>query len=226
MSTDDAPKGAILQRDKETYAIVPRVPCGLLTKEKLRNIANVVEKYDIPIIKLTSGHRIALVGMKADVIEDIYADLDMEPGQATELCLHYVQACPGTEVCKFGIQDSLGFGVRLENLLTGRELPAKLKVGVSGCPFSCAEGLVRDIGVMGKKKGWTVSFGGNSGRQARIGDILAEEISPDEVIALVQRCLDYYCQHARKRERTARFIERIGLETFKAAVLEQPTAKE
>ena len=226
MSTDDAPKGAILQRDKETYAIVPRVPCGLLTKEKLRNIANVVEKYDIPIIKLTSGHRIALVGMKADVIEDIYADLDMEPGQATELCLHYVQACPGTEVCKFGIQDSLGFGVRLENLLTGRELPAKLKVGVSGCPFSCAEGLVRDIGVTGKKKGWTVSFGGNSGRQARIGDVLAEEISPDEVIALVQRCLDYYCQHARKRERTARFIERIGLETFKAAVLEQPTAKE
>ncbi|RPH41165.1 MAG: NAD(P)/FAD-dependent oxidoreductase [Desulfobulbaceae bacterium] len=226
MSTDDAPKGAILQRDKETYAIVPRVPCGLLTKEKLRKIANVVEKYDIPIIKLTSGHRIALVGMKADVIEDIYADLDMEPGQATELCLHYVQACPGTEVCKFGIQDSLGFGVRLENLLTGRELPAKLKVGVSGCPFSCAEGLVRDIGVTGKKKGWTVSFGGNSGRQARIGDVLAEEISPDEVIALVQRCLDYYCQHARKRERTARFIERIGLETFKAAVLEQPTAKD
>ena len=226
MSTDDAPKGAILQRDKETYGIVPRVPCGLLTKEKLRKIANVVEKYDIPIIKLTSGHRIALVGMKADVIEDIYADLDMEPGQATELCLHYVQACPGTEVCKFGIQDSLGFGVRLENLLTGRELPAKLKVGVSGCPFSCAEGLVRDIGVTGKKKGWTVSFGGNSGRQARIGDVLAEEISPDEVIALVQRCLDYYCQHARKRERTARFIERIGLETFKAAVLEQPTAKD
>ena len=226
MSTDDAPKGAILQRDKETYDIVPRVPCGLLTKEKLRKIANVVEKYDIPIIKLTSGHRIALVGMKADVIEDIYADLDMEPGQATELCLHYVQACPGTEVCKFGIQDSLGFGVRLENLLTGRELPAKLKVGVSGCPFSCAEGLVRDIGVTGKKKGWTVSFGGNSGRQARIGDVLAEEISPDEVIALVQRCLDYYCQHARKRERTARFIERIGLETFKAAVLEQPTAKD
>lgn len=226
MSTDDAPKGAILQRDKETYAIVPRVPCGLLTKEKLRNIANVVEKYDIPIIKLTSGHRIALVGMKADVIEDIYADLDMEPGQATELCLHYVQACPGTEVCKFGIQDSLGFGVRLENLLTGRELPAKLKVGVSGCPFSCAEGLVRDIGVMGKKKGWTVSFGGNSGRQARIGDVLAEEISPDEVIDLVQRCLDYYCQHARKRERTARFIERIGLETFKSAVLGQPAARQ
>ena len=225
MSTDDAPKGAILQRDKETYAIVPRVPCGLLTKEKLRNIANVVEKYDIPIIKLTSGHRIALVGMKADVIEDIYADLDMEPGQATELCLHYVQACPGTEVCKFGIQDSLGFGVAIEKLFAGRELPAKLKVGVSGCPFSCAEGLVRDIGVMGKKKGWTLSFGGNSGRHARIGDVIAEEVSEAEIILVIQRCLDYYCKHGKKRERSAGFIERIGIEAFREAVLSPPGAE-
>ena len=219
MSTEEAPKGAILQRDKQTYAIVPRVPCGLLTKEKLRNLATVVEKYDIPIVKLTSGHRIALVGMKADTINDIYADLGMDPGKATELCLHYVQACPGTEVCKFGIQDSLGFGIKLEGLLAGREMPAKLKVGVSGCPFSCAEGMVRDIGIMGKKKGWNVSFGGNSGQRARVGDILAEEISPEEVVTLINRCLDYYAEHGKKKERTARFIERIGIETFKEAVL-------
>lgn len=223
--TDNAPpKGAILQRDKQTYAIVPRIPCGLLTREKLKNIAEVVEKYDIPLVKMTSGHRIALVGMKEDKIDDIYADLDMEPGKATELCLHYVQACPGTEVCKYGIQDSLPFGLRLEKLLAGRDLPAKLKVGVSGCPFSCAEGLVRDIGVMGKKKGWTVSFGGNSGRQARIGDIIAEEISTEEVVALIDRCLNFYCQHAKKRERTARFIERIGIEAFKEAVLSPITS--
>jgi len=225
MSTEEAPKGAILQRDKQTYAIVPRVPCGLLTKEKLRNLASVVEKYDIPIVKLTSGHRIALVGMKIDQINDIYNDLGMDPGKATELCLHYVQACPGTEVCKFGIQDSLGFGIRLEALLAGRDMPAKLKVGVSGCPFSCAEGLVRDIGIMGKKKGWTVSFGGNSGQRARVGDILAEEISPDEVIALIERCLDYYAEHGKKKERTARFIERIGIETFKEAVLSRPLSE-
>ncbi len=224
MTEKAPPKGAILQRDKETYAIVPRIPCGLLTREKLKNISMVVEKYDIPLVKMTSGHRLAFIGMKEDAINDIYADLAMEPGQATELCLHYVQACPGTEVCKFGVQDSLHFGMELEKLLAGRELPAKLKIGVSGCPFSCAEGLVRDIGVMGRKKGWTLSFAGNSGRQARIGDILAEEIPADEIIRLIQRCLDYYCQNARKRERTARFIERIGLETFKEAVL-APTAQ-
>lgn len=225
MSTEEAPKGAILQRDKQTYAIVPRVPCGLLTKDKLRNLATVVEKYDIPIVKLTSGHRIALVGMKADAINDIYADLGMDPGKATELCLHYVQACPGTEVCKFGIQDSLGFGIRLEAMLAGRDMPAKLKVGVSGCPFSCAEGLVRDIGIMGKKKGWTVSFGGNSGQRARVGDILAEEISPEEVITLINRCLDYYAEHGKKKERTARFIERVGIDTFKEAVLSRPLSE-
>ncbi len=225
MPIDEAPKGAILQRDKETYAIVPRVPCGLLSRKQLKNISHVVEKYDIPIVKLTSGHRIALVGMKADKINDIYADLDMEPGQATELCLHYVQACPGTEVCKFGIQDSLGFGVVLEKSFAGRELPAKLKVGVSGCPFSCAEGLVRDIGVMGKKKGWTLSFGGNSGRNARIGDVIAEEVSEAEIVELIRRCLDYYCLHAKKKERTARFIERIGIETFREAVLSSSAAE-
>lgn len=225
MSNEEAPKGAILQRDKQTYAIVPRVPCGLLTKEKLRNLATVVEKYDIPIVKLTSGHRIALVGMKAETINDIYADLGMDPGKATELCLHYVQACPGTEVCKFGIQDSLGFGIKLEGLLAGREMPAKLKVGVSGCPFSCAEGLVRDIGIMGKKKGWNVSFGGNSGQRARVGDILAEEISPEEVVTLINRCLDYYAEHGKKKERTARFIERVGIDTFKEAVLSRPLSE-
>ncbi|KGO34937.1 MAG: NAD(P)/FAD-dependent oxidoreductase [Desulfoprunum sp.] len=225
MSTEEAPKGAILQRDKETYAIVPRIPCGLLTKEKLRNLATVVEKYDIPIVKLTSGHRIALVGMKADQINAIYADLGMDPGKATELCLHYVQACPGTEVCKFGIQDSLGFGIKLEAMLAGRETPAKLKVGVSGCPFTCAEGLVRDIGVTGRKKGWNVSFGGNSGKQARVGDILAEEIGTEEVITLINRCIDFYAEHGKKKERTSRFIERIGLDAFKEAVLSRPLSE-
>lgn len=225
MSTEEAPKGAILQRDKETYAIVPRIPCGLLTKEKLRNLATVVEKYDIPIVKLTSGHRIALVGMKADQINAIYADLGMDPGKATELCLHYVQACPGTEVCKFGIQDSLGFGIKLEAMLAGRETPAKLKVGVSGCPFTCAEGLVRDIGVTGRKKGWNVSFGGNSGKQARVGDILAEEIGTEEVITLINRCIDFYAEHGKKKERTSRFIERIGIDAFKEAVLSRPLSE-
>lgn len=213
------PQNAILQRDKKTYAIVPRIPCGLIDRNHLRAIADVVEKYDIPIVKLTSGQRIALVGLKEENLNEIYQDLGMDPGKATELCLHYVQACPGTEVCKFGVRDSLGLGTRIENLLADKELPAKLKIGVSGCQFCCAENFVRDIGLLGKKHGWTLSFGGHSGNRARVGDILATDILDDEAIRLINKCVDFYKTNARKKERASRFIERIGLEEFKINVL-------
>ena len=212
------PQNAILQRDKKTYAIVPRIPCGLLERNHLKAIADAVEKYDIPIVKITSGQRIALVGLKEEDLQEIYEDLGMEPGRATELCLHYVQACPGTEVCKFGIRDSLGFGRRIEKLLAEQELPAKLKIGVSGCQFCCAENFVRDIGLLGKKHGWTLSFGGHSGNRARVGDILATDLSDDEAIMLIKKCVEFYRTNARKKERASRFIERIGLEEFKKTV--------
>ena len=219
MTTEEAPKGAILQRDKETYAIVPRMPAGLVSLENLKRIVQVVEKYNIPIVKITSGHRLALVGMKKEEVDPIWHDLSMDAGKAVELCLHYVQACPGNTVCKYGIQDSLGLGIEIEEFFLGQELPAKLKIGVSGCPFCCGESFVRDIGLVGKKKGWTVIFGGSSSRRPRIGDVVAEDLPKDEAIRLIKRCLEYYAANGRKQERTARFIERIGIEEFKGAVL-------
>lgn len=219
MVENEKPKGAILQRDKETYAIVPRIPVGLAKLENFKEIVNVVEKYNIPIIKITSGHRLALVGMKGEDVNDIWRDLKMDIGKATELCLHYVQACPGNVVCKYGLRDSLGLGIKIEEFFLGMDLPAKVKIGVSGCPFCCGESFVRDIGIFGKKKGWTVIFGGNSARRPRIGDIIAEDISRKEVIDLSKRCLEYYAANGRKKERTARFIERIGIDEFKKSVL-------
>lgn len=209
------PKNAILQRDQETYAIVPRIPGGLIQRDHLLAIARAVEKYDIPLVKLTSGQRIALVGLKECDLNNIYADLDMDPGKATELCLHYVQACPGTEVCRFGVRDSLGFGIKVENLLADMDLPAKLKLGISGCQFCCAESFVRDIGLVGKKNGWTFSFGGHSGNRARVGDIIAKDISDEDAIKLMTKSLSFYINNARKKERTSRFIDRIGVEEFK-----------
>ncbi len=219
MSKADGPKGAILQRDKKTYAIVPRIPAGIIKREQLKALSEVVEKYDIPIVKITSGHRIALVGMPEEQILPIYEDLAMDEGKALELCLHYVQACPGTAVCKFGVQDSLGFGMKLEEILSGIEMPAKFKVGVSGCPFLCAEGLVRDLGLYGKKNGWTLVFGGNSGRKVREADVIAEDLNEEQAIDLAKKCIAYYAENAKKRERTCTFIERIGIEEFKKAVL-------
>lgn len=214
----DTPDGAILQRDKETYAIVPRTPVGLINADVLDALARVVRKYEIPIVKITSGQRLALVGMKADVIEDIWKDLGTDVGRAVELCVHYAQACPGTAVCRFGVQDSLGMGLELEKMFTGLELPAKLKFGISGCPLCCGESYVRDVGVLGKKKGWTLIVGGNSGGKPRIGDVLAEDLEKTDLVRLVRAFLDYYKETGKKKERVARFMERVGVDTVKQAL--------
>ncbi|NOQ66366.1 MAG: NAD(P)/FAD-dependent oxidoreductase [Desulfobacterales bacterium] len=217
--TEETPPGAILQRDKKTYAIVPRTPVGLVSPEILEAISSVVRKYNIPITKITSGQRLALVGIKREDLDQIWQDLKIEVGAAVELCVHYVQACPGTEVCKFGVRDSLGLGLELEKLYVGMDLPAKVKIGVSGCPFCCAESYVRDIGLIGKNKGWIVTFGGNSGGRPRIGDVIAKDVDDAEAIALVKRCLEYYRDNVEKKLRTARFVEKIGIETIKQAIL-------
>ncbi|MEN8135849.1 MAG: NAD(P)/FAD-dependent oxidoreductase [Thermodesulfobacteriota bacterium] len=215
----DKPDGSILQRDKETYAIVPRTPAGLLSPEFLEKLAGVVRKYDIPITKITSGHRLALVGLKRDDIGKVWDELGADVGRATELCLHYVQACPGNTVCSLGVQDSLGLGIELEKRYLGVEMPAKLKVGVSGCPMTCSEGYVRDVGLIGKKSGWIVAYGGNSGGRPRIADVVAEGLTTEEAIALVDKLVEYYRQNGKKRERVARMVDRLGIEAVKAAVL-------
>jgi NAD(P)H-nitrite reductase large subunit len=215
---DAGPKGAVLQRDKETYAIVPRIPVGLLTAENLDKFSLVIKKYKIPVVKIVSGQRIALVGIKGDDVEKIWDELSMEPGKATALCVHYVQACPGTAVCRLGLQDSLGLGAELEKLFRGMELPGKVKIGVSGCPMTCGESFVRDIGVQGNKNGWTFIFGGNSGGHPRIGDVLAKDLTTEQVLELAKKSLEYYRANGKKRERTARFVERIGIEAVKTAL--------
>jgi NAD(P)H-nitrite reductase large subunit len=213
------PTGAILQRDKETYAIVPRTPVGLVTPDDLEALAGVARKYNIPVIKITSGQRFALVGLKKEDVDSIWQELGMDVGKATELCLHYVQACPGTAVSKFGVQDSLGLGTEIESFFTEMELPAKVKIGISGCPFCCGESFVRDIGIFGKKNGWTFIVGGSSARRPRIGDVLTENLSKEEVIDLTRRTLEYYRDKSKKKQRMARFIDRIGIENFKDAIL-------
>ena len=217
---EDRPRGAFIQRDKKTYAIVPRTPMGLVTPDILENIARVVRKHNIPVIKITSAQRMALVGLRPEIVEQVWEELGMNVGPAVEICVHYVQACPGNALCKFGIQDSLGLGAKLEKIFVGTDIPAKAKMGISGCPFNCGESYLRDFGAFGKKSGWTVIFGGNSGGKPRIGDVIAEKLNEEEVIELAKKCFNYYGAGAKKKERTARFIERIGIDEFKNNVLE------
>ncbi len=216
----DVPEGAILQRDKETYAIVPRIPMGVLTPEILEKLAQIARRYNVRIIKITSGQRIALVGFKAEDIPNVWKELAIDVGPAEGLCVHYVQACPGTETCKFGQGDSLGLAAKIEKMFVGREstVPAKTKFGISGCTLNCAESYLRDFGAFATPKGWTVVVGGNSGGRPRIGNVIAENLSDDEVLSLLQRCLAYYGNEAKPRERMPRFVERIGVEAFMKAV--------
>jgi NAD(P)H-nitrite reductase large subunit len=212
--------GAILQRDGETFAIVPRTPVGLVSPDELERIAAAARKFEIPLIKITSGQRFALVGIREQDLPGVWDALGMDMGRATELCLHYVQACPGTQTCKFGKQDSLGLGRDLENLFADMDLPAKTKIGVSGCPFCCAESYVRDIGLVGNKSGWTLIVGGSSARRARVGDVLAKKLSREETISLVKKTLVFYGEQAKSKERLANFVKRIGIDSLVATLLD------
>jgi NAD(P)H-nitrite reductase large subunit len=215
-------KGAILQRDKETYAVVPRIPMGVLTPEVLEKLAAVSRKYNVRIIKITSGQRIGLVGLKPEDLDDVWKDLALEVGPAEGLCVHYVQACPGTETCKFGQGDSLGLAAKIEKVYVGKEdfIPAKTKFGISGCRLNCAESYLRDIGAFAAPDGWTVIVGGNSGGRPRIGNVIAEKLSEEQVLELIRKCLDYYSKNAKPRERIPRFIERVGMDELKKALLQ------
>jgi len=217
----DEPRGAILQRDKQTYAIVPRIPMGVLTPEILEALAKVSRKYNVRIIKITSGQRIALVGLQPGDVEKAWDDLAMEIGPAEGLCVHYVQACPGTVTCKFGQGNSLGLAAKIEQGYVGKQdvIPAKTKIGVSGCKLCCAESFLRDVGAIAEPGGWKILVGGNSGGRPRIADVITANLADDQALALIEKCLDYYARNSKPRERMPRFVERVGIEEFKKGVL-------
>ncbi len=134
----EVPEGAILQRDERTLAIVPRTPAGLVTPAHLESIARIAREYNLPLLKITSGQRIALIGIEPEKHAALVADLQLEIGRAVEPCVHYVQTCPGTQWCSFGVQDSISLGVELEERPAQKSSPAKVKLGVSGCTACCA----------------------------------------------------------------------------------------
>ena len=212
-------KGAILQRDKKTYAITPRIPGGILTTPMLDNISRTVKKFNLPAIKITAGNRIALVGIKKDEIDAVWKELKMPIAHAVGLCFHYVQTCPGIDFCKYGIQDSIGLGKELESLFYNRKLPAKVKIGVSGCNMCCANSFIKDIGIIGKRLGWTLALGGRAGTIPRGGLILTKNLTNEGVINILKNFIDYYAENAADNIRVFRFVERVGIDKLKNIIL-------
>lgn len=202
----------------KAYNVLPGTKMGVVTVEYLEKIAAVARKHRIPLVKITSAQRLAFAGHAPETVAEIWQDLGQKTGPSKPVGIHYIQACPGVRWCKYGRQDSLALGEKLEKALINMALPAKTKVGISGCPMNCCESYIRDIGIFGKKKGWTLIFGGNGGGCPRIGDIVAEGLDDEQVIKLAAKCLVFYKEHARKFERTGRLMGRIPLETFQKAL--------
>jgi NAD(P)H-nitrite reductase large subunit len=208
----DATYGAKLQRDGTTYAVQTRIPAGVVTPENLETIAKVAKKYHIPLIKITSGQRFLLVGVQEQDIAAVRRDLGSLGTASITPGVRYVQSCPGISYCKNGTQDSITLAREISDEYVGKEFPAKIKIGVSGCPRCCGESRVRDVGIMGTAKGWTVFFGGHSGFKSRQGEQVATGLTSAEARDLIRALLNYYKTHAEPKERSSRFLERVGTE--------------
>jgi NAD(P)H-nitrite reductase large subunit len=213
------PYRGILQRDGKSRAIVTRIPAGVVTLDDLEKIARTARKYRVPVMKITSGQRILLAGIEPEEVPRITGELGTLTKPETEPCVRFVQACPGTDISRFGNQDSIVLAKAVDKQFAAQAFPAKIKIGISGCPRCCGESHTRDIGIMGSNKGWTVIFGGNNGTRPRFGDVIVKDLSAGEVQDCIQRLAEYYRSHAKPHERTARFVERVGIETIKGELL-------
>lgn len=211
--------GAFPQRDRKGYAIMTHIPAGIIKPEDLERIAAIGKKFCVPIMKITSGQRIILAGIAEEDVPKVFAELgplarpEMKPG------VKFVQACLGTEMCRYGSQDSIALARQIEKRLYNKDFPAKVKIGVSGCPRCCGQSHIRDFGMVGSKQGWTVLFGGNGGTKPRFGDRIARDLTGAEALDCVQRLAEYYRAHAKPHERTARFVERVGIEKITGDLL-------
>jgi nitrite reductase (NADH) large subunit len=202
-----------------TFSVVPRIRGGVTTADELRRIADVADKHEVPLIKITGGQRIDLLGIKKEQLPAIWEELDMPSGHAYAKAVRTVKTCVGTDFCRFGLGDAMGVGIELERAMEGLYTPHKVKSAVTGCPRNCAEAYVKDIGLVAVEGGWELYVGGAAGATVRKGDLLATVTTSDEAIRLSLAFLQHYREHADYLERTYGYLERVGIEAVREAVL-------
>ena len=211
---------ANIQRDG-TFSVVPQLKGGVTTSAQLHKIAEVADKYDVPMIKLTGGQRIDLLGIRKEDLPGVWADLDMPSGYAYGKSFRTVKTCVGTDFCRFGLGDSTSLGIAIEERFQGIPSPGKMKLAVTGCPRNCAEALCKDLGVVAVDGGrWEIYVGGAAGAHIRKGDLLATVDSTDEVMKLTGRFLQYYRENANWLERTYAWVPRFGIEKIRSVVVD------
>lgn len=214
---------ANIQRDG-SYSVVPRLPGGEVTPAGLQAIGRIAEEYGL-YTKITGGQRIDLFGAKKQYLPQIWEklmDAGFETGHAYGKALRTVKSCVGSTWCRYGLGDSVGLAVELEQRYKGLRAPHKLKGGVSGCVRECAEAQGKDFGLIATPKGWNVFLGGNGGAKPRHAELIAEDLTKREAIKVLDRFLIFYIRSADKLERTARWIERYpgGLKALKEVIVE------
>jgi nitrite reductase (NADH) large subunit len=211
---------ANIQRDG-TFSVVPQMKGGVTSSAQLRTIADVADKYAVPMIKLTGGQRIDLLGLRKEDLPAVWADLDMPSGFAYGKSFRTVKTCVGSDFCRFGVGDSTALGITIEDRFQGIAGPGKMKLAVTGCPRNCAEALCKDLGVVAVDGGrWEIYVGGAAGAHVRKGDLLATVDNPDEVIRLTGRFLQYYRENANWLERTYAWVPRFGIDKIRAVVVD------
>ncbi|BBA32513.1 nitrite reductase (NAD(P)H), large subunit [Methylocaldum marinum] len=218
---------ANIQKDG-TYSVVPRIWGGVTNPQELRAIADVAEKFEIPTVKITGGQRIDLLGVPKEQLPAVWAELGkhgLVSGHAYGKSLRTVKTCVGKEWCRFGTQDSTGMGIELEKMTWGSWTPAKVKMAVSGCPRNCAEATIKDFGVVAVDSGWELHVGGNGGVKVRATDFLCKVDTEEEVKEYCGAYMQLYREEARYLERTAHWIERVGLAYVQERIVSDPDSR-
>ena len=210
---------ANIQKDG-TYSVVPRMFGGVTNSSELRRIADVVDKYNIPTVKVTGGQRIDLLGVKKEDLPSVWKDLAMPSGHAYAKALRTVKTCVGSEWCRFGVQDSTQMGIDMEKTFWKMYAPHKVKMAVSGCPRNCAESGIKDVGVIGVDSGWEIYVAGNGGIKTEVAQFLCKVKTADEVIEYTSAFIQLYREQARYLDRTVHWVARVGLDYVKQRVLE------
>lgn len=204
-----------------TFSVVPQMAAGVTTPADLRRIAEVADKYHVPLVKLTGGQRIDLLGVNKEDLPHIWRDLGMPSGHAYGKSYRTCKSCVGTDFCRFGIGDSIGLATKIENKFKGIDSPGKMKLATAGCPRNCSEAMVKDLGAVAVEGGkWEIYVGGAAGAHVRKGDLLCTLGSHEEVLKMAGRFLQYYRENAKYLERTYGFVERVGIAKIRAIVLE------
>ena len=211
---------ANIQRDG-TFSVVPRIYGGVTSPDELRRLADVAEKYEAKMVKITGGQRIDLLGIPKAHLPDVWRELKMPSGHAYTKAFRTCKTCVGTDFCRYGVGDSVKLGIEIEKRFQGVESPHKMKLAASGCPRNCAESTTKDLGVVAIEGGkWEIYIGGAGGSRVRKGDVLCIVDSHEDVLKFMGRFMQYYRENAKYLERTYGFVERVGIEHIRSVLID------